>query len=166
MRIATLVAMIALAAAPASAQNGAALDSIELYPTWNNIGARVHYHGDANANASGHLEWRVHGEAVWQRGVDLVHRAQSARVDPLGAEHRLPEIALAGLPRRDAARQRHGARVRELTVGPAEDGREQIDVGFVVDRRELRISAGMRVNLQNPEVAARGFFKERDQALR
>jgi hypothetical protein len=75
MRFAILVVLMGLAVPPALAQNGTTLDSLELYPTWNNIGVRVFYTGDVNANAGGHLEWRVRGDIAWRRGVNLTRIA-------------------------------------------------------------------------------------------
>ena len=44
---------------------------MELYPTISSVGVRLAYTGDANANATAHLEWRAAGSTVWTRGVEM-----------------------------------------------------------------------------------------------
>ncbi len=76
-----LVSVLAfgLAAAPdsASAQNASAAGTLETYPTFNSIGVRLPYTGDADADAVAHLEWRLDGETTWRRGVDMTRITNS-----------------------------------------------------------------------------------------
>ena len=68
-----LVALLCLTALPSAAlaQDASTAGVPELYPTFNSIGVRLPYSGDADSDAVAHLEWRVSGQAVWRRGVDL-----------------------------------------------------------------------------------------------
>src|SRR5437762_2553809 len=63
---------------PAHAQNAISVGTPELYPTYAAVGVRVAYTGDANANATGHLEWRPAGATTWTQGVSLT-RIQNQR---------------------------------------------------------------------------------------
>lgn len=65
-------AFAALIPTVAFAQNAVAPGSLELYPNLEAVGARLATTGDANANASGWLEWRLAGAGTWTRGADLV----------------------------------------------------------------------------------------------
>ena len=60
-----------LIATAAEAQNASTAGSLELYPTYQSVGVRLTYTGDANANASAHLEWRASGAATWTTGVSM-----------------------------------------------------------------------------------------------
>src|SRR5262245_33803192 len=78
MRIVTpLAALCLLLAAPAAAQNASTAGALDLYPTIQNVGVRLTYSGDANANATAHVEWRVQGAPVWQTGVDMTRITNS-----------------------------------------------------------------------------------------
>jgi hypothetical protein len=66
-----LIALSLLFAVPAVAQNASTAGALELYPNLQAVGARLSYAGDANANATAHLEWRLQGAPVWQIGVDM-----------------------------------------------------------------------------------------------
>lgn len=78
MRILMTVAVLSLLlTAPAAAQNGSTAGSLELYPTLMSVGARLTYSGDANANATARLEWRVPGAPVWQTGVSMTRITNS-----------------------------------------------------------------------------------------
>jgi hypothetical protein len=76
-RAGTLILCIALGfglaalPAPVSAQNASVAGTLEAYPTFHCIGVRLPFTGDADADAIAHLEWRLHGEATWRRGVNL-----------------------------------------------------------------------------------------------
>jgi hypothetical protein len=72
-----LAALCMLLAAPAAAQNASTAGALELYPTFQSLGARLTYTGDANANATAHIEWRVQGAPVWQTGVDMTRITNS-----------------------------------------------------------------------------------------
>jgi hypothetical protein len=75
----TLIALALLGTAhPATAQNASTPGALDLYPTFEAVGARLSATGDANANASAHLEWRTQGSGTWIRGMDMV-RITNAR---------------------------------------------------------------------------------------
>ncbi|NOT34859.1 MAG: hypothetical protein HOP12_11910 [Candidatus Eisenbacteria bacterium] len=80
MRARTLIFALPFlfAASEAAAQNGSTAGTLELYPTFHAVGARLNYSGDANANATAHLEWRRTGDASWTRGIDMT-RISGAR---------------------------------------------------------------------------------------
>ncbi|MBI3539270.1 MAG: right-handed parallel beta-helix repeat-containing protein, partial [Candidatus Eisenbacteria bacterium] len=77
MRFLTPLAALVLLAAPAAAQNASTAGAIELYPTMQAVGVRLAYTGDANLNATAHIEWRVQGAATWQIGVDMTRITNS-----------------------------------------------------------------------------------------
>jgi len=68
-----LLSLITLlvSAAPAAAQNASTAGTLELYPTIQSVGVRLGFAGDANANATAHLEWRAQGAAAWKLGVPM-----------------------------------------------------------------------------------------------
>ncbi len=72
-RLVLLAAGLALAALahPAAAQNASLAGTLETYPTFNSIGLRLPYTGDADSDAVAHVEWRLAGQPAWRRGVDL-----------------------------------------------------------------------------------------------
>lgn len=73
------VLVLALFAAPVLAQTNATTPgALELYPTFNAIGVRMTYTGDANLDATAHVEWRAVGTSTWTTGVDLT-RITNAR---------------------------------------------------------------------------------------
>ena len=57
--------LIAVAAGPALAQNSSTPGTLELYPTFNSIGARLPISGDANGDATATLDYRRSGDATW-----------------------------------------------------------------------------------------------------
>jgi hypothetical protein len=61
----------------ALAQNGSTPGSLELYPTFEAIGARLSYTGDANGNATARLEWRAAGAAGWTPGHEMTRITDS-----------------------------------------------------------------------------------------
>src|SRR5207249_84658 len=65
--------LLAIPALPALAwaQNASTPGALELYPTFEAVGARLAYTGDANLNASAWIEWRRTGDVTWQRGVSM-----------------------------------------------------------------------------------------------
>jgi hypothetical protein len=72
MRHALLLTGLALAfAVPAAAQNGSVAATLELYPTYQSVGVRLGFTGDANGNATARLEWRPAGGATWNPGVAM-----------------------------------------------------------------------------------------------
>jgi len=72
MRSTILVGWLALlAAAPAWAQNATTPTTIELYPTFHAIGARIAYAGDDNGNATARIDWRPAGAGGWTQGVPM-----------------------------------------------------------------------------------------------
>jgi hypothetical protein len=74
--ILTLTLML-LAAAPARAQNGSAAGTLDLYPTYQSVGVRLSYTGDANGNATARLEWRAQGAPTWNTGVNMTRITNS-----------------------------------------------------------------------------------------
>ena len=73
----SIVAALSLVlAADARAQNASTPGVLELYPTLQCIGARLHYTGDLDSDATAHLEWRGQG-GVWTRGVEMSRIANS-----------------------------------------------------------------------------------------
>jgi hypothetical protein len=72
-----MAAILALSSAPCAAQNGSTADSLQLYATFECIGARAFYSGDADSDAIAHLEWRESGGPSWRRGVDLTRLSGS-----------------------------------------------------------------------------------------
>lgn len=72
-----IIALSLLIAVPAAAQNASTAGSLELYPNIQAVGARLSYTGDANANATAHLEWRLQGASVWQVGVSMTRITNS-----------------------------------------------------------------------------------------
>jgi len=65
------IVVLALALpAVASAQNASTPGALQLYPTFQAIGARLPYTGDANGNATARLEWRLAGGA-WTAGMAM-----------------------------------------------------------------------------------------------
>lgn len=66
-----IAALLALAASPALAQNGSGAGSMELYPTYEAVGVRLAYTGDANSNATARLEWRAVGAPAWTAGMPM-----------------------------------------------------------------------------------------------
>lgn len=66
----TLLALLA-SVAGAAAQNASTAGALELYPTFQSIGVRLAFSGDANANATAHLEWRPQGAPNWTAGVSM-----------------------------------------------------------------------------------------------
>ena len=72
-----LFLLAAVFPAQALAQNASTAGSLELYPTFEAIGLRLVYTGDANANATAHVEWRPAGDTNWQTGVTLTRITNS-----------------------------------------------------------------------------------------
>lgn len=71
-RLAALATGLALCAAgPARAQNATTPGTLELYPTFASVGVRLAYTGDANLDATAHVEWRPTGTSTWNTGVTL-----------------------------------------------------------------------------------------------
>ena len=72
-RTSAFIALLCVAALPSAAlaQNSSTAGTLELYPTFSAIGARLFYTGDADSDAVAHLEWRPSGQTAWRRGVDL-----------------------------------------------------------------------------------------------
>ncbi len=72
-RTSAFVALLYAALLPpaAFAQTASTAGALELYPTFNAIGARLAYTGDTDLDAVAHLEWRPSGQTAWRRGVDL-----------------------------------------------------------------------------------------------
>lgn len=68
----TLALFLGLLAAPAAAQNGSTAGALTLYPTFQNLGVRLAYTGDANRNATARIEWKPAGTATWKPGASLV----------------------------------------------------------------------------------------------
>ena len=67
-----LLTLLAVALpAGAWAQNASAPGALELYPTFESVGARLAYTGDANANATARLEYRKVGDSSWLPGVAM-----------------------------------------------------------------------------------------------
>lgn len=77
-RLGVLLTLLA-AALPASAwaQNASTPGTLELYPTFESVGARLTYTGDANANATARLEYRKVGDAAWTTGVPMTRLTSS-----------------------------------------------------------------------------------------
>ena len=73
----SLPLLFVLVGTPAWAQNSSKPVSLELYPTFYALGARLAYTGDVNANATAHLEWRVQGTATWKQGVAMTRITNS-----------------------------------------------------------------------------------------
>lgn len=71
LRIAAVLLSLATAS-PAAAQNASVAGALELYPTFQSIGVRLAWTGDANANASARIEWRPAGAGAWRAGVPMV----------------------------------------------------------------------------------------------
>lgn len=63
------LALLPLLAVPALAQNGSTAGALDLHPTFQAVGARLSYTGDANGNANAYLEWRAQGATSWTRGM-------------------------------------------------------------------------------------------------
>ncbi|HYM81500.1 MAG TPA: hypothetical protein VEY91_08820, partial [Candidatus Limnocylindria bacterium] len=77
MRILVATAFLVVAAAtPAMAQNASTAGGLELYPTFEAIGARLSYSGDANGNATARLEWRQ-GSGAWILGMPMTRITSS-----------------------------------------------------------------------------------------
>lgn len=55
----------------ALAQNASTPGALELYPTYEAIGARLSYSGDADGDATARLEWRRGGDPSWLPGVNM-----------------------------------------------------------------------------------------------
>lgn len=72
-RTSAFIALLCAAALPpaAFAQNASTAGTLELYPTFSAIGARLAYTGDVDLDAVAHLEWRISGQTAWTRGVNL-----------------------------------------------------------------------------------------------
>lgn len=66
-----ITALAGLNAAPAWAQNASSAGAMELYPTYEAVGVRLSYTGDANGNATAHLEWRPAGAPTWTEGMSM-----------------------------------------------------------------------------------------------
>ncbi len=70
-KLIVLLSLGLIAAVPAAAQNASTPGAIAFYATLNNVGVRLAYGGDANANATARLEWRPAGSATWNAGVAM-----------------------------------------------------------------------------------------------
>jgi hypothetical protein len=72
-RASSFIGLLCAAVLPiaAFAQNSSTAGTLELYPTFSAIGARLAYTGDADLDAIAHLEWRPSGQTTWRRGVDM-----------------------------------------------------------------------------------------------
>lgn len=66
-----LVPLLVVLATPAFAQNGSTPGTLSLYPTLQNVGVRLAYTGDANANATARIEWKPAGTTTWRPGASL-----------------------------------------------------------------------------------------------
>jgi len=73
-----ILTLLALIPAAAAAQNNTVAGSLALYPTYEAVGVRLGYSGDANQNASARLEWRPQGSSTWKLGVAMT-RISNAR---------------------------------------------------------------------------------------
>lgn len=51
--------------------NDSIAGTLELYPTFENIGARLAYTGDTNLNATAQLYWRPNGSVSWTPGMSM-----------------------------------------------------------------------------------------------
>lgn len=51
--------------------NDITLGALEIYPTYQNIGIRIPYAGDENANATAAVRFKRHTDAEWRRAFDL-----------------------------------------------------------------------------------------------
>lgn len=60
-----------------AAPNGSIVGTMELYPTFENIGIRLAYTGDTNANGTAQLFWRVSGASTWIPGIQMTRIASS-----------------------------------------------------------------------------------------
>ncbi len=69
--------LLACAAAPAAAQDAITPGAITTYPTIQSVGVRLAYTGDADANATAHIEWRPQGSASWRVGVTMTRITNS-----------------------------------------------------------------------------------------
>src|SRR5436309_11726363 len=74
---AVFASVLALFATPAWPQNSSKPGVLELYPTFNALGARLTYAGDGNGNATARLEWRVQGASTWKAGVAMTRITNS-----------------------------------------------------------------------------------------
>lgn len=78
-RTALALTLAALATVPAlaRAQDASTAGALDLYPTYECIGVRLPYAGDANGNATAHIEYQRPGALVWTQGVDMVRITNS-----------------------------------------------------------------------------------------
>src|ERR1051326_2948249 len=78
-RSALAVSLAAFSLAPllAHAQDATTPGTPEVYPTFECLGVRVPYSGDANGNARAHLEWRRVGALAWTTGMDMTRISNS-----------------------------------------------------------------------------------------
>lgn len=69
--------LLLVAASPAWAQDGSSAGALELYPTFESIGARLAYSGDLDGDATARLEWRPAGSSTWNPGVAMTRITNS-----------------------------------------------------------------------------------------
>jgi hypothetical protein len=66
-----LVVIMAAVAPAAETENAVKAGRLELYPTFESIGLRLSYTGDANQNATAQLEYRGKGSLAWREALPL-----------------------------------------------------------------------------------------------
>jgi hypothetical protein len=71
MRHVAVPILCLLFAAPALAQDRSTPGALELYPTFQNIGVRLAYTGDADGDATARIEWREQDGPAWRPGMNL-----------------------------------------------------------------------------------------------
>jgi len=76
-RIVLLLVLGLATALPAAAQNASTAGALDLYGTYHAVGARLTFTGDANANATARLEWRLQGAPTWTTGMPMTRITNS-----------------------------------------------------------------------------------------
>jgi hypothetical protein len=66
-----LVVIVAAVAPAAQTENAVKAGRLDLYPTFESIGLRLSYTGDANQNAAAQLEYREKGSLAWRKALSL-----------------------------------------------------------------------------------------------
>ena len=74
---------------------------------------------------------RERGDAATPSGIQKRRSSPGTRIESSGWND---AVRHRRAPEHPAVGQHHGARVREIAIGPAEDGVKKVGVGFVVDR--------------------------------